>query len=228
VKAPASSGAFALLTIGKPHHYRRRNFNGCAMIELSYSEATAIATKAARGAGHEWGVAEDAAMAVHWLCAAGFDGLGHLYRALDQINTLRCPISAGLRISDFARITTGPIDQGTVFLAISEPIFVLPFVVNAAKIREQNLTLFADDHAVSIDAFGNVSGMDCLNGLEQASIKITPTQSQTGCKKLEPKPRVFTQIETFDALTALAHRTYVPATDASRDAGAGAGTSDND
>jgi hypothetical protein len=198
------------------------------MIELSYSEATALATKAARGAGHHWGVAEEAAIATSWLCAAGYDGLKHLHRAMTHIDTPACPLKVGIQILDFARIKTGAIDQNTVFLAIKEPIFALPFAVQAAKIRQQNLTFLVDHHAISIDAHGHVNGIGSVQDIAQASLKVVPAHTKAIYNKTHPNRRVFTQFDTFDALTSLAHMTYVPATEASRAAGAGAGTSDND
>ena len=49
-------------------------------------EVEATAKKAARGAGHSWGMAEEAARAARWLCAHGIDGVAGLARALARVD----------------------------------------------------------------------------------------------------------------------------------------------
>ena len=52
-------------------------------IALSRAEIAALALKAARGGGLDWGLAEEAAQATDWLCGQGLDGTAALLAALE-------------------------------------------------------------------------------------------------------------------------------------------------
>ena len=49
-------------------------------ISWSLGETAALATKAARGAGMQWGLADETGVAVSWLQARGIPGLSALCR----------------------------------------------------------------------------------------------------------------------------------------------------
>ena len=55
---------------------------GPVAVRLSRTETETLCFKAARGAGHSWGIAEEAATAVGWLCAQGLDGTSALLAAI--------------------------------------------------------------------------------------------------------------------------------------------------
>ncbi|MEM9736518.1 MAG: DUF3726 domain-containing protein [Pseudomonadota bacterium] len=179
---------------------------------LSLGEAGALAVKAMRGAGASWGLAEEAGWAVRWLGARNEPGLETLAQLLEtwpgeeirgnpeegfRARGPLCPVRAGCVLADIAPITATPLR----FREVAWPVLMVPFA--------------------NLVGWGLSPAPD---GLELADI--------------EAKPGAFTfhqpvgdRVEISDAalerLQALAHRTYVPATDASR-RGAGAGTRDND
>lgn len=65
------------------------------MVDLSLGELQALATKAARGAGLSWGLAQEAGWAVRWLEARGLPGAAALAEALPD-GAPQIPIGAAL------------------------------------------------------------------------------------------------------------------------------------
>lgn len=70
----------------------------------SLGEVQSTALKACRGAGLPWGLCEEAAWAVRWLWAHGFDGLGALAALLPNYDQNTCPIRAAAALTDGARL----------------------------------------------------------------------------------------------------------------------------
>ena len=67
--------------------------------------------------------------------------------------------------------------------------------------------------------------------LELAARRAEPGNSKPGSTsyyKFTPTVRGVGEVESIDLLETLAHQTYVPATQASRESGAGAGLTDDD
>ena len=190
---------------------------------MSYSlaEIDAQCRKAARGAGYPWGLAEEAGRAVRWLEARGMPGaeaLAGLLAAQDGCDyaMLRpasldgiwqaaggalCPIIAGVTLADHAPFKVPP-RLGTV----RAPVLLLPFLAAA--------NLWCDESA-------NFADRDDLDFAE-----VSLTHGPHDLPDPSPASRVIAP-DVWAALDRFAHRTYVPATDASR-AGAGAGETDND
>lgn len=207
---------------------------------LSLNEADALAKKAVRGAGYPWGMAEEAGKAVRWLCHNGVDGCASLGRMLEQLDgkdmkDLRpdlsgggwsasggplCPLAAGTALADMAPA----LGHGAITMnALVEPLLILPFAAAAALQLEQSVTLQSEDWTASTDGHKLVSsGPIVRNGI--AVIRLS-----TGFENPRPqRTRAAPNSRAFEILNRFAHRTYAPATEASRLKGAGAGTSDND
>ncbi len=195
---------------------------------MSYSlnEVEATAKRAARGAGYSWGLAEEAGKATRWLCAQGLDGTGTLARLLEQ-ETIRsgergpCPLSNGAYLSDSAHILkSDPI----VLRQVECPLLLVPFAAYAARRLDTCIAITCDGAEIVTDGTV-VSTSDALpNRADHVEIRpsgdltsIAPQQSRA-----TPNPG------DWETLNRFAHRTYAPATDASRLLGAGAGLSDND
>ena len=199
----------------------------------SLGETSALALKATRGAGLSWGLAEEAAGAVAWLHERDLPGAAALCSYLGAITddlSLRvasdaaCPLLIGSALSDgtiTAPSGTGErIDLGRVL----SPLLLLPFVAslppgtmwlqagtlghNQARPpdRWQSQWLLGDAqcHVVRSNS----------RQIDQPGQFQMRTPDQFGC--------------CMAKLNGFAHRTYAPATSASRLSGAGAGLTDND
>lgn len=186
---------------------------------LSLSEANALARKAMRGAGAPWGLAEEAGCAVHWLEAQGLPGLTTLASLLDPMATgwpgatIRqhgqaafrnpdgplCPIVAGATLSDNAPLHPG---DALMFRQVSHALLFLPFAVMAGRRLDPQ-----------------------IDGQKTAPIDLTARPGQI---QIALKDRCTMSAHTLAVLEHLAHATYVPATEASRQRGAGTGLTDND
>ena len=196
----------------------------------SIGETSALALKATRGAGLSWGLAEEAAGAVAWLHERNLPGVAALCSYLGAVagnpsaDNPACPLLTGSAFSDGT--ITAPsgagarIDLGRVL----SPLLLLPFIASLPpgtmwleagplghdgdqppdKWRSQWLVGEAPCHIVR----GRSRQISPAGALQ------TRTPSQFGC--------------CIERLTHFAHRTYAPATSASRLSGAGAGLTDND
>lgn len=209
---------------------------------LSLNEVEALAKKAARGAGYHWGLAEEAAKATRWLCARNIDGCAELAELLveheasedmtdaplpGEVWTSRggglCPVKTGCALSDRAEAL------GSAALRIenvTRPILLAPFAGASAPHLKKTIALIWDDVHVSTDGAalyiaGNPHTVRATVTMI-ATTETGPATLQPTASRAEPDPEAYATLERF------AHRTYAPATEASRLTGAGAGLSDND
>ncbi len=212
-------------------------------MSFALNEIEATAKRAASGAGLSWGMAEEAAKAARWLCAQGIDGAAVLAAVLEQNGgkaaaDLRpaslsgdwrtdggtlCPLFAGASLSDCAaRLATGRI----TLQAVSHPAMLLPFAAAAASQLGKAVTLewegcaaVTDGRSVSVS--GDALLQACVSG---ASASLGGSLDAP----LSQAARATPGTAAWESLNRFAHRTFAPATEASRLAGAGAGLSDND
>ena len=208
---------------------------------LSLNEVAAEAKKAARGAGYPWGIAEEAAKAVRWLCARDLDGCGALVDLLDRVQgealarwapriggdvwdaeagTL-CPLQTGAALSD--RAAGFPVD-GISTGRVACPILLAPFASHVAETAGQIVSIAWSDAEVSVasDRLHFEGRLTEMATSVDIRLGGTVSEPQNLCQRAAPDEDVWTR------LAAYAHRTYAPATEASRLKGAGAGLSDND
>lgn len=201
----------------------------------SLNEVEAVSKRAARGAGLEWGLAEEAGKATRWLCEQGLDGCAALAAVLSGSrararlpeggewagNGLLCPIFAGAALSDRAAM----LGQGPVQMRhVSNPVLILPFAGLVARMQKRPVTVECD--GVSAVTDGRTLSLPSLlpKEAEKVSVRLGGTVAETRGQSSRAAP----DAGTWRALNALAHRTYAPATEESRLLGAGAGLSDND
>ena len=213
------------------------------MTPLSLGEAEALARKAARGAGLDWGTAEEAGRAVRWLCAhqlPGGEALAGLLMASDGVPPQRrapvcgavwraragclCPVTAGATLAD--RAGAGP--QAVTLADLAWPLLLLPFAQAAAARHGATLRVawpgFRADVAAGALALGPAEAGEAARAAE---VTCRPVPGPQG----EGRPRGYRAALRPGARAALerfAARTYAPATQAGRLAGAGAGLTDND
>jgi len=212
----------------------------------SMNEVEALAKKAARGAGMSWGFAEETGKATRCLLVHGIavteplaellalqDGMRHSALAPLDIAEVwsapggrLCPIAAGTCLSDFAwTLEERAISMG----AVAYPVFLIPFAQMAARSLGRAVSLKFDGVEITVSATEiRVPGDDgalLITGCQTIQVSLAPRLSghplpQTSRAEIAP--------ETAACLTQFAHRTYAPATEESRLAGAGSGLTDND
>lgn len=201
-------------------------------MQLSLNEIQVESRKAARGAGLSWGMAEEVGYATSWLVERGIDALPPLLEVLrsrsdtDQVSD---PLRIGTMIADHAHALGA--DEQLAFLQMRHPILVLPFLAIAARQCNRAITLQHEDGTWSLLPQREDPGLLIAASKRTRIVAIT-------CKAEDLPLRLETQrvrsnrLDVDDAvwhrLQDLAHRTYVPATEASRQSGAGAGRIDND
>lgn len=213
----------------------------------SLNEIAAHIKRAARGAGLSWGMAEEAARAVRWLASHDLagpallgdilalnDGRPHVQAApVSLANEWRapkgdlCPLAVGTTLNDCAdQLAKGPpIKAGNV----SFPLLVLPFAAWAAVHLKHPVQLIYGN--VRIETDGDAIWIDdphCeINISRTKSITCQRAKRRTDVAK-RPALRGTVTPEVWTRLDAFAQRTLAPATDASRQLGAGTGTPETD
>lgn len=213
---------------------------------MSYAlnEVEALAKRAVRGAGMSWGTAEEGAKATRWLCRNGIDGAGVLSALLDHNQgkaeqdlrpvetsgawyavdaTHLCPLLAGAALSDCAaKLKETPI----AMQRLSFPALLLPFMGSAAAQLGCVVTLECAAGSASTD--GNLLALSDHALLQATSTDVVIRIGNLTGETLSQVSRATPAPDAWDTLNTWAHKTYAPATEASRLAGAGAGLSDND
>lgn len=195
----------------------------------SLGEIRALSVKAARGAGMDWGVAEEAGFAVQWLESKGLQGVRALAQYLSRLHRNEdcsnedCPLKLGCMISD---TNSWKIIEGK---QCHEPMLLIPFIANVIQDKAVSL------HWAEVNATINQDGVSTDDIERLVSRPSTSKQAisiqsdHTTCEVLPHKTRVSENDASYVAiLNALAHKVYAPATEASRLSGAGAGLNDND
>lgn len=202
---------------------------------ISLNEVEAVAKRASRGAGLEWGLAEEAGKATRWLCEQGLDGCAALAEMLSNNRSRAdfpedgewmgegplCPLFAGAVLSDRAV----SLREGAIQLRqVASPAMLLPFVGLAARTLKHAVTLECDGIVAVTDGAVLSLSAPMPEQAERVYIRLGGTieAPRDGASRASP------DAETWQALNAFAHRTYAPATEESRLLGAGAGLSDND
>ena len=218
------------------------------MVIVSLNEIDASARRAARGAGMDWGLAEEAGKAVRWLAAHGLPSVTILAgllearqgRPLDAMKPLRltgswqaaegplCPIIAGAALSDLA----GEIIRGrTIVLGpASAPLLLVAFLGPVAAAQGANFTVTWDGAEIFISPQGPIADAE-PRGLEAAMVPRVAIAAapRTGRAAVPAKlAGVAVDEAIWQRLQYWAAKTYVPASEQSRILGAGAGLSDND
>lgn len=208
----------------------------------SLNEIGALAVKAARGGGLSWGLAEEAGFATVWLARSGFDaarilaaylpwrdGVAHADLAPRADGTRwwssgggLCPIVTGAALCDFAP------DAGRLtFQGAAHPLLLLPFVQRLAQKTDQPVAMTWPGASFLAGPAGiiapRVAGVQFF--VEHAEIEIGVELKGAVRRGLD---RCDANLSDIEILQTFAHRTYAPATEASRIGGAGAGLSDND
>ncbi|MGC6496638.1 MAG: DUF3726 domain-containing protein [Candidatus Puniceispirillaceae bacterium] len=194
----------------------------------SLGETGALAVKATRGAGFSWGIAEDAGFAVTWLLGRGLPGAAALcsylgwhasQRHLQLETDMKCPLLTGAAISDGVIALPDAPDDRVALGMVRMPLLLVPFV---ACLGDEDIWIHGLQMPERMDEsppppVGMAACSLHRGGVpDWAAAAATHTRlgSESAC--------------CVETLGRLAHRTYAPATQESRLAGAGAGLTDND
>ncbi len=192
---------------------------------LSFYETGVLARRATRGAGYDWGLAEEATFAAGWLCDHGVDGADVLSRYLRRVdgqavasrmvrawpsgdvwegdafgNPPLCPLCLGAALSDFG-LPSGV--EKVVISKVYAPVLLLPFIASLPT---------EDGKAWTIEG-------DITDDINPTRVVIIRADAK-GLSATDAKtPRYPQKEDAF--LLELAQRTYVPESEASRAKGAG-------
>lgn len=204
---------------------------------VSLAEIDAMGRKAARGAGYEWGMAEEAGRAARWLAAYGQPGPETLAALLAETDgaaaahapgpdwTSRaaalCPIALGTALSDIAH-EIGPAETGPVL----HPLMTVPFLCRTALDLGIATALEGPGFRLLATPDGPVcETWDDLYTPRADRLRIA--RAEPSGRPIRPRPDARTvPLDVWRALDRFAQRTYVPATEASRRSGAGGGDGD--
>lgn len=190
------------------------------MIALSLSEAGALGFKAARGAGMEWGMAEEARAAVVWAHARGLPGLQALRMAIlcetAQGEAPGSALHAGVALSD-----TGALQpEGLHLEAVAGPVLLLPFVAHLEGCHRVQWR-GADSGAQIMVQGEDIWCVGATQSQSAARVSITRFAEPPDAAPAARTHRAFIDGDTLAGLERLAQATYAPATEASRQRGAG-------
>lgn len=184
----------------------------------SLSEITATGRKAAKGAGYSWGMADEAGRATAWLWDHGIDSITALADLLDHGNPDTCPIYIGTRLCD------APFGRAITFETVQSPILLLSFAAELGKITQNTIQLTIGTGTY----FATAEAMFCDTPSLDGPVAMLRHKDAPMGDRLTPVARRAAPTEAWARLGKWEHKTYAPATEASRLAGAGAGLSDND
>ena len=206
----------------------------------SLGEIAALATKAARGSGMDWGLADEAGYAVKWLQRRQLPGVAALCRYLSwrqageitiwPDDTARdghyCPIATGAAYGD------GVFGDDVQFARVRTPLLLIPFISLRAANTPVCLSMENAVFVMTKDKFG-FSKNDTAILTDSSACQIYAASDDELPAMItianDAIPRVpVTASACITVLNSFAKNTYAPATEASRLAGAGAGLNDND
>jgi hypothetical protein len=214
----------------------------------SLNEIDAELRKAARGAGLSWGLAEDVGRMGRRLAQSVPQHLERLADALEDLQSGRHAARvisdpSGIRSPDdrpLSPLVLGPaiadrlkdIAEGTLAITApaAQPDLLVPILASLAERLQRPLRLHMNDFEITIgrDMAPALAALQSKTGAEEMLISALPPS-----RKLDPAPAatsggIAIADDVWRWFNALAALTYVPASEHSRLAGAGAGLSDND
>ena len=204
----------------------------------SLNEIDAMVLKAARGVGLSWGLAQEAGRAARWLTVAGIDGaaLAADVLAAHDGNAQAmpgegsagwhadggpcCPLLLGAALSD--RL---PEVRDGFAAELRHTLFLAPFLApfQAMQGQGQASGVRITGAATALTVFGR-----CCQGYGAPRDMVTIAVCDGAPPAHVPRHSATVDPKVWALLDRFAGRTYAPATEASRLAGAGAGTTDND
>lgn len=191
------------------------------VLDMAHSELRSLVTKAARGAGMSWGMAEEAGWAAEWLARRSLPaGKWAADWLAEAINGKPDPVGFGTSLADRLAFGDGPLPQEDLPEDMVAPAYILPFLHLIATRRGPVELASPLGRAVLVEADGTVVFGHSWS--ERArSWRVQSARIRQGASRAQVEASV------AECLERLALRTTVPPSDASR-RNAGSVTSDND
>ncbi|MCA0270670.1 MAG: DUF3726 domain-containing protein [Proteobacteria bacterium] len=206
-------------------------------IRLSRNEVASLCAKAARGAGMDWGLTEEAGFAIGWLHRHGVDGASALLAHLERVGAkswhesfptmapgqwspsgrgMLCPVALGATLSDFCDLPESALDAGLTVGPVSVPVILLPFLSEIAQRRRAGIEIIWNGGAAALTGSGALSGdLDRLAALPEAVLIL-----KHGMRTIPPAdrpPMPASSRVTLERLDQFAIKTTVPPSRRSRD-----------
>lgn len=206
---------------------------------VSLAEIDAMGRKAARGAGFAWGMAEEAGRAARWLAAYGLPGPEALVMALTAIdgNVARhapridgtswrcaaeglCPIATGAALSDRAEGIAHGRDH--TLEPVLRPLLMVPFLCRAARDLDCAILMEGPGVRLIANAAGPAAAdWDAWDVTQSGGLLVRRTAEPLHEPRRAGSAGRAMPVTLWRRLDRFAQRTYAPATEASRRAGAG-------
>lgn len=208
---------------------------------VSSNELLAAAHKATTGAGYPTGIAEEVSRATVWLCHQGLDGVTASLAGIEDANVTPPRLLPGQLIafgdaraamhgpSAIDLLVAGAAPDGIVMYDLDSPLLLVGLAGVAAASHSAGFTLTDEDGKRCVLSPVGFDG-DAHLTPAKVHLRATTPQDFTPEGKRESAGRAGIEVDDrlWSRLSEYAARTYVPATEQSRIAGAGAGLTDND
>lgn len=193
-------------------------------VTLALSELRGLITKAARGAGLSWGLAEEAGWAAEWLARRGMPATdwATIWLAA-RIDGKISPVEVGVQVADASAYGTAA--KGTALPdGVSAPGYLLPFLHRIAAGHAHVLVTSPMGRVVCVSADGAVE-FGPLWAHQSCDWTFSKINGAPAKNVAVPRPSVSTSV--LECLDGLALMTTVPESQSSR-LDAGSSTGDND
>ena len=208
-------------------------------MQCSHNELEMTLRKAVIGAGFTVGTAVEAARAGLWLCRHDCDGAGAVLAGVGRPPaTPTCAqTAAGWLFAKTQAVVAGAAaldhvlaDAGGAAVVcddIDVPLLLIGFAGDAAERTGRTLAVDCEGRSLVISPRMAHAVAAAWAGEKRMTLRCAEA-TQDGEAPGEPLSRISVNGQTWREILDLAARTYVPASDASRLHGAGAGLTDND
>lgn len=200
-------------------------------LSRTLSEIASTTTKAVRGAGCNWGLAEETGQAVRELERHGLPGVRAIAQLLKSDRACACAGetgSAACAVKVLARVADRihQVDQGEVVNIddVVAPVLILGPLLAAAKLNGRNYRLCLGEEELTATGNGWVGDGDAIQaGIANGPVEICAAEDVVeGVEPPNQGARILDSSD-WDVLEKLAYKTLVPETEESRKRGAGSG-----
>jgi hypothetical protein len=190
------------------------------MIDMSHAELRGLIVKAVRGAGLDWGLAEEAGWAAEWLSRRSLPAAEWAVPWLEDVLAGGPdPIALGVQLSDLA--VSGKPAEMPLPDELPAPGYLLPFLHLAASRLGRFEVAAGSGRTIRAGADGEITfGPDWPEAIPNP-IPVGSLGRETGARRAKLSAQTLARLEAFSL------RTTVPPSDASRQ-NAGSTLSDND
>lgn len=204
-------------------------------MKYSLNEIQSLAKKAARGAGFDWGLAEEAGVSVRWLCSLGLDGVGVFADLLGSEAPNTGPVSitepdwhaqgdaspvltAAALMDSAERLKTW---QSINIKSVSYPVLMAFAAVRMSRTLGCAVSMRWSDADIIAGETGDVVLCRRTQLMARGPFDVTVSLAHIAGPITAVQSRGEAREENWNLLERFAHRTYAPATEESRLLGAG-------